>query len=77
MKDDFKVFGFFFYDESISFTRESWRGRIRACRGVGAAMTPEEVEKFDREHANLLEEMTEQESFSIVHRIDAHLMRSL
>lgn len=62
----------FWYDEPVPFTREAWRGRMRACRGVGATLTPDEVERFDREHAALLEEIAYPE-FAIVHRIDAHV----
>jgi SAM-dependent methyltransferase len=76
-KDDFNVSGFFYYDEDIPFTRESWRGRIRACRGVGAAMTAKEVESFDTEHGELLGRITDQDSFTIVHRLDAHIFRAI
>lgn len=55
---------FFWYDEQIPFTRESWRGRIRACRGIGAALSTDEVERFDREHAELLERRAA-ESFDV------------
>ena len=44
----------FSYDEDVVFTHESWRGRIRACNGVAATMTQEEVERFDAELAALL-----------------------
>jgi SAM-dependent methyltransferase len=63
----------FFYDEPIRFTREEWRGRIRACRGIGAALSPEQVDKFDQEHELLLKESAGDE-FTILHRIDAHVM---
>ena len=63
------------YDEPLPFTRESWRGRIRACRGVGATLASDEVEAFDREHAELLERIAP-EPLSILHRIDAHVMRA-
>lgn len=66
-----KVRAMFYYDEPIHFTRESWRGRIRACRGVGASMTPDEVARFDAAHDELLQQIVP-ESFTILHRIDAH-----
>ena len=72
----FRLKNFFYYDESIPFTRESWRGRIRACRGVGAALSPEEVKKFDEEHAALLHELVG-ESFTVLHRIDAHIFEPI
>jgi len=71
----FTLAGMFWYDERLPFTRESWRGRIRACRGIGATLAPEGVEAFDRELAKLLEVITEAEEFSVLHRVDAHLFR--
>lgn len=73
LQNDFKVKHVLNYDEAIEFTREDWRGRIRACRGIGAALTPEQVESFDREHEELLKKMTD-EKFTILHKIDAHVM---
>jgi SAM-dependent methyltransferase len=72
VKDDFRVRAMFYFDEQIAFTRETWRGRIRACRGVGAALSTAEVERFDREHAGVLERIAPQ-AFSVRHRIDAYL----
>jgi hypothetical protein len=71
--EDFSVAAFFVYNEALPFTRESWRGRIRACRGVGASMMPEQVEAFDREHAALLENTVPQR-FAVLHWIDAHIL---
>jgi SAM-dependent methyltransferase len=68
----FRVRAFFFYDVPLPFTREAWRGRIRACRGVGATLSPEEVRRFDAEHAELLEAIAP-ERFTVLHRIDAHV----
>ncbi len=43
------------FDLNISFTRESWRGRIRACRGVGASsLSGAELDAFEKEHAEYL-----------------------
>lgn len=61
-----------YYDEPVRYTRESWRGRMFACRGVGATLAPEQVQRFDSELAQLLADRAE--SFEIVHRIDAHLL---
>ncbi len=62
------------YKEPITFTRASWRGRIRACRGIGATLSNEVVEAFDREHDELLREIAD-EQFDIVHRIGAYIYR--
>ncbi|MGD9858078.1 MAG: class I SAM-dependent methyltransferase [Planctomycetaceae bacterium] len=66
--------GGFVFDTPVPFTRERWRGRMRACRGVGAALSVTEVEAFDREHAELLERIAPVE-FTVVHRIDCFILR--
>ncbi|MFQ5381029.1 MAG: hypothetical protein ACE5EF_05340 [Dehalococcoidia bacterium] len=38
----------------MCFSHEAWRGRIRTCNGVGAALDTEAVERFDRDLASLL-----------------------
>ena len=67
-----KVRATFYYDEPVPFTRESWRGRIRACRGVGATLAPDEVARFDAELEELLKNEAA-ETFEVLHRIDAHV----
>jgi SAM-dependent methyltransferase len=70
----FEMDGMFVFDADIPFTAESWRGRMRACRGVGASMTGAQVQMFDLEHASLLERIAGP-AFTVKHRIDAHIMR--
>lgn len=64
--------GMFRFDADIVFTAENWRGRIRACRGVGATLDADQVAKFDAEHASLLARVAPAE-FAIPHRLDAHV----
>ena len=66
----------FWFDAAVGFTRAAWRGRMRACRGVGATLTPAEVEAFDAAHAALLERIAPQR-FDVLHRVDAHLLQPL
>lgn len=66
----------FVFDEAIAFTHESWRGRMRACRGVGAALSEQEVRRFDADLAALLSRIAPAE-FHVRHRIDAHVLRVL
>lgn len=73
-RGDFEPAGAFVYDEPIPFTRASWRGRFRACRGVGAALAPDAVAAFDRAHEALLR-ATVPERFTVLHRVDAQVMR--
>jgi hypothetical protein len=44
----------FSYVVDVPFSHEGWRGRIRACNGVGPALTEEQVMLFDDELAELL-----------------------
>jgi ubiquinone/menaquinone biosynthesis C-methylase UbiE len=73
-RGELELVGSFVYDEAIEFTRETWRGRLRASRGVGASLSRDEVEGFDAEHAALLA-ATVPERFMVLHRIDAHVLR--
>jgi SAM-dependent methyltransferase len=70
---DFRLRAMFMYDEPIAFTRESWRGRIRANRGIGAALSAEAVAAFDAEHDALLRGMVK-ERFTVLHRLEAHFL---
>jgi SAM-dependent methyltransferase len=75
-EDAFRLHATFVFDEAIPFTRESWRGRMRACRGIGATLSREQTEAFDCEHDALLT-ATVPERFSVLHRIDAVLLRMI
>jgi SAM-dependent methyltransferase len=72
----FELRGMFVFDELVPFTRASWRGRTRACRGVGATLPHDHIERLDREHEALLHTLTSND-FSVLHRIDAHLLRPI
>lgn len=69
----FRLTGMFVFDVDVRFTRESWRGRLRACRGVGASLSADAVARFDREHEELLREIAPAE-FAVRHRVDAHVL---
>ncbi len=58
----------FSYTEPVPFTHEGWRGRVRACNGVGAALEPSRVDKFDRDLASLLQREYPGE-LDILHRV--------
>jgi SAM-dependent methyltransferase len=72
--DHFNLHAMFVFDEAIPFTHDSWRGRIRACRGIGATLTGKALEDFDREHEALLRRIAPAQ-FTVLHRIDAHLFQ--
>lgn len=56
------------FDIKISFTRESWNGRIRACRGIGASkLSSKEISDFEKEHISYLQ--TVSENLEILHNV--------
>jgi SAM-dependent methyltransferase len=56
------------YVAPVPFTRESWRGRIRASKWIGAALPAAHVEAFDAEHDAALR-LLSLERFDVPHRI--------
>lgn len=54
------------FDLKVPFTRESWNGRMKACRGIGASLSRQEAEAFDREHMRLLEKIAPP-AFEVLH----------
>lgn len=54
------------YPVQVHFTRESWNGRMKACRGVGASLTEKEIALWEQEHINLLAEIAPAE-FEVLH----------
>lgn len=53
------------YKVNVPFTKESWHGRMIACRGVGASLSPDELSKWDKEHRALLEGLPDE--FDVLH----------
>ena len=51
----------------VPFTRESWHGRMRACRGTSASMSKEEFSLWNDEHIKLMESYSN--TFKIKHYI--------
>ena len=54
------------YPLDVRFTRESWHGRMKSCRGIGASLSEEEIASWEAEHLLLLAEKTPEE-FDIRH----------
>jgi len=65
--EDFSVVALHETVEDVPFTRENWRGRMRACRGVGAALPPPLIAQYDQEHDAALRAMAD-ETFCIPHQ---------
>ena len=53
------------YDVRVPFTRESWHGRMKACRGVGASLNSEELAAWESEHCAFMETIPAE--FDILH----------
>ena len=71
-KDKFRLKTYHKYYVTIPFTKESWRGRIRASRSVGAILSREKVEEFDRELQTVLDDIGK-EHFDVKHRITFYI----
>lgn len=54
------------YPLKVHFTRESWNGRMKACRGIGASLSGIQVQAWECEHSQLLLEIAPDE-FDILH----------
>lgn len=54
------------YPLDVHFTREGWNGRMKACRGIGASLTEQEVSAWEQEHTKLLAEIAPAE-FNVLH----------
>lgn len=50
----------------VPFTRDSWNGRMKACRGIGASLTEKEILMWEQEHKKLLEHIAPNK-FDILH----------
>ncbi len=62
------------FDLDVHFTRETWNGRIMACRGIGAALSEEKAGEFQKEHLKLLSEIAPEE-FNVRHYAAFTIMR--
>jgi ubiquinone/menaquinone biosynthesis C-methylase UbiE len=55
----------FFID--LPFTKDSWHGRMKACRGVLASMDKDTFEMFEKRHLELLDHLPQQ--FTVKHKV--------
>lgn len=66
--DMFEVSNAIAYDARIPFTRETWHGRMKACRGIGASsLSPQEIAAWEKEHLEYMKTLPEE--FSVLHYI--------
>lgn len=65
-KENFKLVYHEEFTLNVPFTRESWNGRMKSCRGVGASLNEKELSMWEQEHKQLLEKIADDE-FDILH----------
>lgn len=62
------------FDVALPFTRESWHGRMMACRGTGASSLPaEKIAAFEEEHRRFLAGCPPR--FDILHHVTIRVAR--
>lgn len=54
------------YPLNVHFSRETWHGRMKACRGVGASLSEEALKAWEAEHRKMLLETAPKE-FDVKH----------
>lgn len=62
------------FDINLTFTRESWHGRMKACRGIGASSLSEsEIASWEQEHLAYMNTLPEK--FDIIHYVTIQNVR--
>lgn len=56
------------YDVKVPFSKESWHGRVRASRGIGASLSVDELKVWDKEHRELLDAIAP-DKFEVLHYV--------
>ena len=51
------------------YTKEAWRGRVRASAGIGASLTSEQVSAFEAEHRHALDAYTSDDPIAVPHAL--------
>lgn len=65
-KDFFTVENALTFDLNVTFTHESWHGRMKVCRRIGASsLNSAEISAWEKEHIAMLSEFPE--VFDIMH----------
>ncbi len=64
------------FDVDVTYTHASWRGRIRACSGIGASLPQVRVDDFDQRFARVLAERFPDDALHVLHRVFALIARA-
>ncbi len=70
-KEYVKYFELVYHDEflvNVHFTKDSWHGRMKACRGVGASLDEIQLKQWEKEHLELLDNIAPNE-FDVLHYV--------
>ena len=78
---DLSIAGFrnletFSFDLDVPYSREDWRGRIRASAGIGASLPADRIAAFDHELAALLAVRFPEDPLAVPHRVWALVARA-
>ena len=63
----------FSFDVDLAFTRPAWQGFVRTCSAVAPSLSPADLARFDREHADLLQSWPA--TLAVPHRVFAAVAR--
>lgn len=74
-EDSFNIDTIHSYDTSLEFTKDSWIGRIKSCRGVGASLSKEKTAEFEKEYRSLLEKYST-DILKLKHQIHIEIYKS-
>lgn len=64
------------FDVNVPFNRESWNGRMKSCRGIGASLPADKIKRFEQEHKLLLDKIAPEE-FTILHYTAAAVLKKV
>lgn len=62
------------YDLKVPFTIDTWNGRIKTCRGIGASLSNDDISAFEKEHLKKLSEITSN-NFDILHYVAITILK--
>ena len=65
---DFNIRSHHKFKVEVPYSNTSWRGRLRANRGIGASLSQKEIEAFDRELDQLIQNVHSDQAFTVTHR---------
>ena len=65
-RENFKILKTEEWKLPVHFTRETWNGRMKSCRGIGASLSPEKIAEWETEHLALLQKIAP-ENFDVLH----------